>query len=57
MRTAVAAARRRLGTEDRPHGELRLVVGGDHITTLAKPEFGAAVADFVSKNRVSQDRR
>lgn len=57
VRDAVAMARQRLGREERPHGELRLVAGGDHVTTLAKPEFAVAVREFLAAHRVSQDGR
>lgn len=57
VRTAVATARARLGREGRPHGELRLVVGGDHVTTLAKPEFGEAVRGFLTAHRAGQPGR
>lgn len=32
-------------------GEVRIVEGGDHVTTLAKPEFGTAVVEFLRANR------
>lgn len=57
VKAAVAAARERLGDAGRLHGELRLVEGGDHISTLAKPEFGLAVKEFLNKHRVSQTVR
>ncbi|CAN5583195.1 alpha/beta hydrolase [soil metagenome] len=34
-----------------PHGEVRVVPGGDHITTLIKPEFGASIIAFLLANR------
>jgi hypothetical protein len=38
---SVAAVRALLG-----RGELRIVEGGDHMTTLIKPEFGSAIVGF-----------
>ncbi len=29
------------------HGEIKIIPGGDHITTLTKPEFEAALLDFL----------
>ena len=31
-------------------GEVRIIEGGDHMTTLAKPEFGTAVREFLRAN-------
>lgn len=42
----VAAARKLLG-----RGEVKVVEGGDHITTLAKPEFGKAILEFLRANK------
>jgi hypothetical protein len=28
-------------------GEVKTIEGGDHLTTLGKPEFAAALADFL----------
>jgi pimeloyl-ACP methyl ester carboxylesterase len=33
-------------------GEIKLIEGGDHITTLSKPEFGAAVVEFLKTGKV-----
>ena len=38
----VAAARKLLGRD-----EVKVAEGADHVTTLAKPEFGAAVLEFL----------
>ena len=38
----VAAVRKLLG-----HGDLKVVDGADHITTLAKPEFASAILGFL----------
>lgn len=40
----VAAARKTLG-----RGELKVIDGGNHITTLAKPEFGASIRTFLRR--------
>lgn len=32
-------------------GEVKIVEGADHMTTLAKPEFGAAIVGFLQANR------
>jgi len=42
----VAAVREALG-----RGEVKVIAGGDHITTLAKPEFGAALLEFLHANK------
>lgn len=42
----VAALRKLLG-----RGELKVVEGGDHMTTLAKPEFGAMLVEFLRESR------
>ncbi|AIE87341.1 hydrolase [Fimbriimonas ginsengisoli Gsoil 348] len=39
---SIAAARRVLG-----RGEVKVIEGGDHITTLAKPAFGASIMAFL----------
>ncbi|MFO0849710.1 MAG: alpha/beta hydrolase [Gemmataceae bacterium] len=44
----VAAARKRLG-----RGEVKVIPGGDHMTTLAKPEFRAALLDFLRANKAN----
>ena len=41
VKDRVAAVRKLLG-----RGELRIVEGGDHMTTLIKPEFTAAIVEF-----------
>ncbi len=45
-KTRVAAVRKLLG-----HGEIKVVEGGDHVTTLAKPEFGNALVEFLKANK------
>ena len=42
----VAAARKALG-----HGELKIVEGANHMTTLTKPEFGDAIMAFLRLNK------
>ncbi|HMP03677.1 MAG TPA: alpha/beta hydrolase [Gemmatales bacterium] len=42
IKKRVAAAREALG-----RGEVKEIAGGDHITTLAKPAFGAALIEFL----------
>lgn len=42
VKSKVAAALKTLGK-----GELRVIAGGDHMTTLTKPEFGAALLEFL----------
>jgi len=42
VKDRVAAVRKLLG-----RGELKIVAGGDHSTTLIKPEFGSAVLEFL----------
>lgn len=42
----VAAAREALG-----RGEVKVIPGGDHITTLGKPEFGKALLEFLHANK------
>ena len=41
VKDRVAAVRALLG-----RGELRILEGGDHMTTLIKPEFGSAIVEF-----------
>jgi len=41
VKDRVAAVRALLG-----RGEFRIVEGGDHMTTLIKPEFGSAIVEF-----------
>ncbi len=45
LQTRVAAVRAQLGI-----GEFKLIDGGDHMTTLAKPEFGATLREFLRAN-------
>jgi hypothetical protein len=33
-------------------GEVKVVAGGDHMTTLAKPEFGTAILAFLRTGRL-----
>jgi pimeloyl-ACP methyl ester carboxylesterase len=42
----VAAIRKLLG-----RGEVKVIDGADHVTTLAKPEFASAVADFLRSGK------
>src|SRR5262249_8504873 len=42
VKDSVANARKLLG-----RGEVKIIEGGDHITTLAKPEFGTAILEFL----------
>jgi len=32
-------------------GEIRVIAGGDHMTTLAKPEFGTAIQEFLRASK------
>jgi hypothetical protein len=32
-------------------GEVKIVEGGDHMTTLTKPEFGSALIEFLRSNK------
>ncbi|CAN5375725.1 alpha/beta hydrolase [soil metagenome] len=45
-KTRVAAVRKLLG-----HGEIKVVEGADHVSTLGKPEFGKAIVDFIHANK------
>jgi len=47
VKNKVAAARKLLG-----RGELKVVEGGDHITTLGKPEFGTTITEFIRTGKV-----
>ena len=47
VKDRVAAARKLLG-----RGELKIVAGGDHSTTLIKPEFGSALLEFLRNGKV-----
>lgn len=42
----VATVRRLLG-----RGEVKIVEGGDHVTTLGKPEFASALIEFLRSNK------
>lgn len=46
MKDHVAAVRKVLG-----RGEVKVIKGGDHITTLAKFEFGKASKEFLQANK------
>jgi pimeloyl-ACP methyl ester carboxylesterase len=46
VKNRVATVRGLLG-----RGEVRIVEGGDHMTTLAKPEFSAAILEFLRSSR------
>jgi len=46
VRERVAAVRKLLG-----RGELKIVKGGDHMTTLAKPEFSSALIKFLRSGK------
>jgi hypothetical protein len=35
-------------------GELRIIEGTDHITTLAKPEFASAVMEFLRFGKLNE---
>lgn len=47
VKNKVAAVRKLLG-----RGELKVIEGGDHITTLAKPEFSATLVEFLKTGKV-----
>jgi len=47
VRERVAAVRKLLG-----RGELKIIVGGDHMTTLAKPEFSSALIEFLRSGKL-----
>lgn len=47
MKKRVAAVRAQLG-----RGELKLVEGGDHITTMMRPEFGKTIEAFLRTGKV-----
>jgi hypothetical protein len=42
VKDRIDAVRKLLG-----RGEVKIVEGGDHITTLTKPEFGSAILQFL----------
>jgi pimeloyl-ACP methyl ester carboxylesterase len=46
VKDRVAAVRKLLG-----RGEIKIVEGADHVTTLAKPEFGTAVLEFLRSGK------
>lgn len=47
VKNKVAAVRKTLG-----RGELKVIEGGDHITTLGKPEFSATLVEFLKTGKV-----
>lgn len=46
VKNKVAAARKALG-----RGELKVIAGADHTSTLANPEFGKAITEFLKANK------
>jgi pimeloyl-ACP methyl ester carboxylesterase len=46
VKDSVATARKILG-----RGEVKIIEGGDHVGTLAKPEFGQAILQFLETNK------
>jgi pimeloyl-ACP methyl ester carboxylesterase len=46
VKNKIASARTALG-----RGEVRIIAGGDHMTTLGKPEFSAALIGFLRAAR------
>jgi pimeloyl-ACP methyl ester carboxylesterase len=46
VKSRVATVRELLG-----RGELEIIEGGDHITTLGKPEFSSALVEFLRAAR------
>ncbi|HWM93151.1 MAG TPA: alpha/beta hydrolase [Thermoanaerobaculia bacterium] len=51
VKNRVATVRGLLG-----RGEVRIVEGGDHMTTLAKPEFSSAILEFLRSSRTATPR-
>ena len=47
VKNRVATVRELLG-----RGEVRIVEGGDHMTTIIKPEFGAAILEFLRSGKL-----
>jgi pimeloyl-ACP methyl ester carboxylesterase len=47
VKEQVSIARKQL-----EHSEWKVIKGGDHVTTLAKPEFGTAIIDFLKANKI-----
>jgi pimeloyl-ACP methyl ester carboxylesterase len=47
VKDRVAAVRKLLG-----RGELKIIAGGDHSTTIIKPEFGSAILEFLRTGKV-----
>ena len=47
VKNRVATVRKLLGC-----GEVKIVEGGDHMTTLTKPEFGTAIIDFLRNGKL-----
>jgi len=43
----VAAIRKMLG-----RGELKVIDGADHVSTLAKPEFGTTIVEFLRTGKI-----
>lgn len=50
VKDRVAVARKALAK-----GEVKVVAGGDHMTTLAKPEFGLAIVGFLRAHKTKPD--
>lgn len=46
VKSSVARVHKQLG-----RGEVKIIEGGDHMTTLAKPEFGTAIVEFLKANK------
>ncbi len=46
LKSRVAAARKLIG-----HGEVKVIEGADHMTTLVKPEFGTTLKEFLRANK------
>jgi pimeloyl-ACP methyl ester carboxylesterase len=46
VKDRVAKVRKMLG-----RGEVKTVEGGDHITTLTKPEFASAILEFLRSSK------
>jgi hypothetical protein len=47
VKSRVATVRGLLG-----RGELKIVDGGDHMTTLIYPEFGASILEFLRSGKL-----
>jgi hypothetical protein len=48
VKDRVAAVRKLLG-----RGDVKIVEGGDHVTTLAKPAFASALLEFLRSGKPS----